>query len=83
MSVPSSLKVGPNTTLILAKKRYLIFYIFLIWISIFAIQFEFWWLWDLYLIEKYVHFYFFLPLVIIIMYLTSIIVSLIFAKFFL
>ena len=80
MSVPSSLKVGPNTSLILAKKRYLIFYIFLIWISIFSIQFEFWLFWKLYIIEKYIHFYFFLPLFIFIMYLTSIIVSLIFAK---
>ncbi len=83
MSVPSSLKVGPNTTLILVKRRYLIFYIFLIWISIFTIQFEFWWFWYFYVIEKYVHFYFFLPLVIFIMYLTSIIVSLFFAKLFL
>ncbi|MFX0021156.1 MAG: hypothetical protein ACFE9S_02445 [Candidatus Hermodarchaeota archaeon] len=80
MSVPSSLKVGPNTSLILVKKRYLIFYIFLIWISIYSIQFEFWLFWKLFIIEKLVHFYFFLPLLIFIMYLTSIIISLIFAK---
>ncbi|MFX1303182.1 MAG: DapH/DapD/GlmU-related protein [Promethearchaeota archaeon] len=83
MSVPSSLKVGPNTTLTLVKKKYLIFYIFLIWISIFTIQFEFWWFWHFYLIKKYVHYYFFLPIVIFIMYLTSIIISLFFAKIFL
>ncbi|MFX0039092.1 MAG: hypothetical protein ACFFCY_10355 [Promethearchaeota archaeon] len=83
MSVPSSLKVGPNTSLLLVKKRYLIFYIFLIWISIFSIQFEFWLLWKLYLNEKYVQFYFFLPLLVFVMYLTSIIVSLILAKFLL
>jgi carbonic anhydrase/acetyltransferase-like protein (isoleucine patch superfamily) len=79
MSVPSSLKVGPNTTLILVKKRYLIFYIFLIWISLFTIQFEFWLLWKLYE-PKFIHFLFFLPLLVVIMYLTSILVSLIFAK---
>ncbi|UCC19063.1 MAG: hypothetical protein JSV62_13295 [Promethearchaeota archaeon] len=80
MSVPSSLKVGPNTSLVLVKKRYLIFYIFLIWISIFSIQFEFWLLWKLYIIEKYIHFYLFLPLLIFIMYITSILISLIVAK---
>ncbi len=79
MSVPSSLKVGPNTTLILAKKRYLIFYIFLIWISLFSIQFEFWLFWKLYE-PKFIHFVFFLPLLVFVMYLTSILVSLIFAK---
>ncbi|MFX1569581.1 MAG: hypothetical protein ACFFCV_14565 [Promethearchaeota archaeon] len=79
MSVPSSLKVGPNTTLLLAKKRYLVFYIFLIWISLFSIQFEFWVLWILYE-SKFIHFLLLLPLVVFIMYLTSILVSLIFAK---
>ncbi|MFX1420536.1 MAG: hypothetical protein ACFE9N_16690 [Promethearchaeota archaeon] len=80
MSVPSSLKVGPNTSLVLVKKRYLIFYIFLIWMSIFSIQFEFWLLWKLYILEKYIHFYLFLPLLIFIMYITSILISLFFAK---
>ena len=79
MSVPSSLKVGPNTTLILAKKRYLIYYISLIWISIFSIQFEFWVFWKLYE-PNFIQFLFFLPLLIVLMYLTAILVSLIFAK---
>ncbi len=82
MSVPASLNVGPNTTLTLVKKRYLIFYVFLIWISIFSIQFEFWLIWKLYE-PKFIHFLFFLPPVILLMYLTSIIISLIFAKIFL
>lgn len=82
MSVPSSLKVGPNTTLVLVKKRYLIFYVFLIWITIFTIQFEFWAYWKLY-DWKFIHFLLFLPLLIFAMYLTSIAVSLIFAKIFL
>ncbi len=86
MSVPSSLKVGPNTTLILAKKRYLIFYIFLIWISIFTIQFEFWlywnWLYGPTLTEPkvFIHFLLLLPFLVFVMYLTSILVSLFFAK---
>jgi len=80
MSTPSSLNVGPNTSLVLVKKRYLILYIFLIWISIFSIQYEFWLLWKLYIIEKFIQFYFFLPLLLFIMYLTAIITSLIFAK---
>jgi len=80
MSVPSSLKVGPNTTLFLAKKRYLILYIFLIWISIYTIQFEFWLFWIVYEIEKYIHFYLFLPLLIFVMYLSAIFISLIAAK---
>ena len=79
MSVPSSLKVGPNTTLILAKKRYILFYVFLIWISIFSIQFEFWLFWRLYE-PKFIHFLLFLPLLIFVMYITSILVSLIFTK---
>ena len=79
MSTPSSLKVGPNTTLTLVKKRYLFFYFFLIWISIFSIQFELWLLWRLYN-PKFIHFLIFLPLLIFIMYITSIAVSLIFAK---
>lgn len=80
MSVPSSLKVGPNTSLLLVKKRYIIFYLFLIWLSIFSIQFEFWLFWKLFIIGKLVHFYFFLPLLLFIMYLTAIIIALIFAK---
>jgi acetyltransferase-like isoleucine patch superfamily enzyme len=79
MSVPSSLKVGPNTTLTLAKKRYIVLYIFLIWITLFSIQFEFWLFWKLYE-PKFIHFVLFLPLAAFIIYITSILVSLIFSK---
>jgi carbonic anhydrase/acetyltransferase-like protein (isoleucine patch superfamily) len=82
MSVPASLKCGPHTTLLLIKKRYLFFYIFLIWISIFSIQFEFWLLWKLYE-PRFIQFLVLLPLLIFVMYITSIAVSLIFAKIFL
>jgi carbonic anhydrase/acetyltransferase-like protein (isoleucine patch superfamily) len=79
MSTPASLKAGPHTTLVLVKKRYLIFYVFLIWISLFSIQFEFWWFWGLYN-EKFIHFVLFLPLLLFFMYLSAILISLIFAK---
>ncbi|MFX1452919.1 MAG: hypothetical protein ACFFCM_18935 [Promethearchaeota archaeon] len=79
MSIPASLMCGPHTTLLLLKKRYILFYIFLIWISFFSIQFEFWLFWGLY-DWKYVHFLIFLPLLVLVMYLSSIISSLIFAK---
>jgi serine acetyltransferase len=82
MSIPASLKCGPHTTLLLIKKRYLLFYIFLIWISIFSIQFEFWLLWKLYE-ARFIQFLVLLPLIIFVMYITSIAVSLIFAKIFL
>lgn len=80
MSVPANLKAGPFTTITLIKKRYLIFYIFLIWISFFTIQLEFWWYWNFLYDWKYIHFLVFFPLLIILMYITSVLVSLIFAK---
>ncbi|MFX1453277.1 MAG: hypothetical protein ACFFCM_20755 [Promethearchaeota archaeon] len=79
MSAPSSLRVGPNTSLTLAKKRYIFLYIFLIWVSIFSIQFEFWLFWKLYE-TKFIHFILFLPLTAFFIYITSILISLIFAK---
>jgi hypothetical protein len=83
VSVPSSLRAGPFTSLVLIKKSYLIFYIILIWISIFTIQYEFWWYFNLLYATKFVHFLLFLPLVLIVMYLTLIFVSLFIAKLFL
>jgi len=81
LSVPTSMRVGPFTPTVLVKKRYLIFYIFLIWISTIAVLLEFWfywqWLWNP---IRPIHFYVFLPLVAFVMYLTAVFVSLIFAK---
>jgi hypothetical protein len=77
--VPSSLKAGPFTSLVLVKKRYLFFHVFLIWITIFVIQFEFWLYWVL-LYQKIVHFIAYLPFVIFGMYLSAVFVSLIAAK---
>lgn len=80
MSVPANLKAGPFTTITLIKKRYLFFYIFLIWVSFFTIQFEFWWYWNFLYDWKYIHFLVFLPFLIFGMYITSVLVSLFFAK---
>lgn len=80
MSVPSSLTAGPFVSLVLIKKKYLFFYFYLIWISFFTIQLEFWWYWDLLFEWKFIHFIAFLPLLCIVMYLTLIFVSLFNAK---
>ena len=86
MSVPANLRVGPFTTQALVKKSYLLYYIFLIWISIFAIQLEFWAYWNFFLNildYKFIHFITFMPFLIFGMYVTAVFVSLIFAKLFL
>jgi carbonic anhydrase/acetyltransferase-like protein (isoleucine patch superfamily) len=80
MSVPSNFRVGPFTTLTLVKKRYLLFYIFLMWVSLFSIQLEFWWYWTLLYENKFVLFITYLPGLVFVMYLTLVGVSLIFAK---
>ena len=86
MSVPSSMRVGPFTTTVLAKKKYIIFYLFLIWVSVLSITLEFWifwqeiFSWNLLFKWNLTHFYIFFPLVAIIMYITIVLVSLFFAK---
>ena len=80
MSVPANLRLGPNTSLILLRKRYILFYLFLIWISLFVAQFEFWWYWNFLYEWKFVQFIIFFPLIIILMYVTMVFVSLITAK---
>jgi len=78
--------MGPNTSLILLKKRYILYHIFLIWISLFVIQFEFWWYWNLfpslpdYGSPRLIHFIVYLPLLVMLMYVSLVIVSLISAK---
>jgi hypothetical protein len=81
MSVPSSMRVGPFTSTVLVNKGYLIFYIFLIWISFIPILLEFWfywqWLWNP---IRPIHFYIFLPLLLFVMYLTMVFTAIFFAK---
>ncbi len=86
MSVPSAMRVGPFTATVLAKKKYIIFYLFLMWISILSIVLEFWIYWQIIFNWKFlfqwrlIHFYIFLPLVCVLMYVTIVFVSLFFAK---
>ena len=80
MSVPSNFRVGPFTTVTLVKKRYILYYIFLMWVSLFSIQLEFWWYWILFYENKFVLFITYLPILVFVMYLTLVGVSLIFTK---
>jgi len=81
MSVPTSMRVGPFTSTVLVKKRYLICYMFLIWVSIIPVLLEYWFYWRwLYDSIRPVHFYIFLPFLLFIMYLTMVFTSLFFSK---
>ncbi len=80
MSSPASLRGGPFTPKVLVKKRYLIFYIFIIIFSGFVVQIEFWIFWRFLYGIKPLHFMIFLPLLFFIMYISLIISSLFIAK---
>ena len=80
MSVPSSLKVGPFTSNILLKRRYLFFYFFIVWGTLFFIQFELWLYWKLLYHNFRIQFYIFLPLLLFVIYISAVFVSLIIAK---
>ncbi|MHA2121354.1 MAG: DapH/DapD/GlmU-related protein [Promethearchaeota archaeon] len=81
MSVPNTMRVGPFTPTVLVKKRYLIFYFFLIWASILPLLLELWLYWRfLWYLPSPVHFYTYLPLLAVIMYLTIVVSAIIFAK---
>lgn len=80
LSVPSSMNVGPFTSKVLVKKRYLLFYVFIIWGSLLSIQIELWFYWNLLYNANRTFFLLFLPLLFFIMYVTIVITSLILAK---
>ncbi|TFF63804.1 MAG: hypothetical protein EU521_00245 [Promethearchaeota archaeon] len=81
MSVPSSMRVGPFAPAILPKKRYIIFYIFLIWVSIIPCLLELWFYWQITWDPiRPIHFYIYLPLLFFVIYVTAVFTSLIFAK---
>ena len=81
MSKPSSLKVGPFTSNVMLRKRYVIPYFLIIWMSIFIVQIEIWLYWNLFFYGF--QFLLFLPLLFISLYLSIITVSLIETKIFL
>ena len=75
------MRVGPFTPTVLVKKRYLIFYLFLMWVSMIPVLIEFWFYWQfLWDPIRPIHFYIFLPLLCFLMYVTSVFTSLVFAK---
>ena len=81
MSVPNTMRLGPFTPTVLVRKRYLIFYLFLIWASIIPLLLEFWVYWRLlWNYERPIHFYTFLPLLAILMYVTIVFTAIFFAK---
>ena len=81
MSVPNTMRLGPFTPTVLVKKRYLIFYFFLIWASIIPLLLEFWVYWRLLWNDtRPIHFYTFLPLLAILMYVTIVFAAIFFAK---
>jgi len=81
VSVPNSMRVGPFCATVLAKKKYLLLYIILIWISLFPAILEVWWYWQLLWNDiRPLHFYVFLPLYFIVMYITTVFAAILFAK---
>ncbi|TFF89810.1 MAG: hypothetical protein EU548_06215 [Promethearchaeota archaeon] len=79
MSVPGSMKVGPFTSKVLVKKRYLAIYLFLIWATLFTVQFEVWLYWN-FLSNDFLYLLIFLPLLLFVLYLSIGISSMIYSK---
>jgi len=83
MSIPSSMRVGPLIPTVLVKKRYLIFYITIVWFSFIPLLLELWVYWRfLWNYARPIHFYTFLPLLIIPMYVTLVFSAVFIAKIF-
>jgi len=83
MSIPSSLRVGPLIPTVLIKKRYLIFYLIIVWFSFIPLFLELWVYWQfLWNYARPIHFYTFLPLLIIPMYVTLVFSATFIAKIF-
>ena len=83
MSVPSSLRIGPLIPTVLIKKRYLIFYLIIVWFSFIPLFLELWVYWQfLWNYARPIHFYTFLPLLIIPMYVTLVFSATFIAKIF-
>jgi len=81
VSVPNSMRIGPFCATVLAKKKYLLLYIFLIWISLLPAILEIWWYWQMLWDDiRPLHFYVFLPLYFIVMYITTVFAAIFFDK---
>ncbi|MBY9020543.1 MAG: hypothetical protein KGD67_05755 [Candidatus Lokiarchaeota archaeon] len=81
MSIPSSMRIGPLLPTILLKKRYLMFYFIIVWFSFIPLFLELWVYWQfLWNYTRPIHFYTFLPLLIIPMYVTLVFSAIFIAK---
>ena len=84
MSVPCSLRVGPFTSNILLKKRFIAIYIAIIWLSFIPVLMEFWLYWQLLWSEvNALYFYLFIPLFGLLAYVSLVFSGLFVAKIFL
>ena len=83
MSVPSSMRIGPLIPTILLKRRYMTFYFVIVWLSLIPIFLELWVYWQfMWNYARPIHFYIFLPLLIIPMYVTLVFSATFIAKLF-
>ncbi len=83
MSIPSSMRIGPLIPTVLIKKRYLIFYLIIVWFSFIPVFLELWIYWQfLWSYTRPIHFYTFLPLLIIPMYVSLVFSATFIAKIF-
>jgi len=83
MSIPSSMRIGPLIPTVLIKKRYLIFYLIIVWFSFIPLFLELWVYWQfLWSYTRPIHFYTFLPLLIIPMYVSLVFSATFIAKIF-
>jgi acetyltransferase-like isoleucine patch superfamily enzyme len=75
------MRVGPFCASVLVKRKYLMVYIFLIWISLLPAILEIWWYWQmLWVEERPLHFYVFLPLFLFVIYVSTVFSAIIFTK---
>ena len=80
MSISASLKVGPFTSNVLVRKRYLLYYLFLFWSSLFIVQYELWFYFALASTWEAIWFLIFLPIIIVLMYFSLVLISIFLAK---
>ncbi len=83
MSIPNTMRIGPLIPTVLIKKKYLIFYLIIVWFSFIPLFLELWVYWQfLWSYTRPIHFYTFLPLLIIPMYVTLVFSATFIAKIF-
>ena len=81
MSTPNTMRIGPLIPNIVLKKRYLLFYFVILWFSFIPLFLELWVYWRVFWnYENQIHFYIFLPLLIIPMYVTLVFSAVFIAK---